>query len=279
MSLRTPLATPLLRRRAAAPRRSGRRGTAFLAFPLLLLAAPATEELAAQISVQPVIVEMRVAGAAAATSFLVRNEATEPLALQVYASDFDQPLEGGHTFLASGQHPRSCADRVQYFPESFTLPAGGAQEVRLSMAPGAATCWSLVFVQTVPDASAAIAVAQRIGVKVYGVDPAAAPAGEIRAVALDPDPETRGMLLRLDFENQGEDPLRPEGELEIRGMDGNVLGVAPIPAFSVLPGHVRRTVVALELDLPPGEYLAIPILDFGAEYLAGGQAVFRVPGG
>lgn len=252
---------------------------AFLALPLLVLASAGQGRLAAQISVQPVIVELRVAGASAATSFLVRNEATESLAMQVYASDFDQPVEGGHTFLPAGQHARSCAGRVQFFPESFELPARGAQEVRLSMAPGPATCWSLVFVQTVPGGGDAIAVAQRIGVKVYGVDPAAAPAGELRAVAVEPDPEAPGMRLRLDFENQGEDPLRPEGELEVRSMDGDVLGVAPIPAFSVLPGRVRRTLVPLDLQLPPGEYLAIPILDFGAEYLAGGQAVFRVPEG
>jgi hypothetical protein len=83
-------------------------------------------------------------------------------------------------------------------------------------------------------------------------------------------------VAEVEFENTGEGPLRPEGEIELRTVGGEVVGVLDVPAFSVLPGRIRRASVPVELDLTPGEYLAIPILDFGGDYLAGGQARFSV---
>lgn len=268
----------MIRRATAAPGVPGRRSFVVMGLLWTLWIALPTP-VTGQLSVQPVIVEMRAGNGAANASLLVRNEGSEPLALQAYATDFDQPEEGGHTFLPAGEHPRSCKARLQFFPESFEVAAGGSQEVRVTMAPGSSTCWSVVFLQTVPGRESGINIAQRIGVKVYGVEPGAATEGELRSVSMEPNPAGAGMLLQLEFENLGEDPLRPEGELEVRTLDGNVVGVAPIPAFSVLPGRVRRADVLMELDLPPGEYLGIPILDFGGEYLAGGQTLFRIPGG
>ncbi len=247
-------------------------------FPCVLLAtAVAASPAVAQLSVQPVIVELRTSDSASAALVAVRSEADEAMQLRVYAADFDQPEEGSHRFLEPGTHPRSCAERLRFFPDDLVLAPGGEAEVRIELDPGASTCWSLVFVQGQGRETGGIRIAQRIGVKVYGVAGRTDPAGEIGAVAVrEAGPGEREV--RIAFRNTGDAPVRPEGELEVRTAEGDIVAVVPVPPFSVLPGRSRATTVPLGLRLDAGRYLAIPILDFGGDYLAGGQATFEVGG-
>lgn len=265
---------PAKRSAAAAPGGSRGRSVVLGILAALVMAAPA----AGQFSAQPVILELRTADSASTTVFAVRNEASGPLQLRIYAGDFDQPADGGHEFLEAGAHPRSCVDRLRFFPDNLTLASMEAGEVRVIMEPGDSTCWSMVFVQSVSREQTGVQIAQRIGIKVYGFSHRLAAEGEIRSVSIEPDSLIGGLAAVIDFENTGDSPLRPEGEIEIRTAEGEVVGVVPVPPFSVLPGRVRRTIVPLDAVLPSGRYLAIPVLDFGADYLAGGQAVFDVGG-
>jgi hypothetical protein len=111
---------------------------------------------------------------------------------------------------------------------------------------------------------------------VYGVNARVSAEGEIGRTEVVEDSASGLPLAVVDFRNLGQGPVRPEGEIEIRTLSGEVVGVVAVPPFSVLPGRLRRTVVPIEVELAPGTYLAIPILDFGGAYLAGGQATFEV---
>ncbi|MFW6331393.1 MAG: hypothetical protein ACOC3J_06675 [Gemmatimonadota bacterium] len=248
------------------------RSVAFGAVLALLVAGRAE----GQFSVQPVIMELRPGDSASVATFAVRNEAPEALQLRIYAADFDQPESGSHTFTEAGTHARSCYDRLRLFPDNLTVPAKSEGQVRVRLEPGAGTCWSVVFVQSQAAGDGGIRIAQRIGVKVYGVAPDARPAGEVLAVDVTEAPADRAVSIL--FENTGEGPIRPEGEVEIRTTAGEIVAVVPVPPFSVLPGRSRQTRVPLDRPLEPGRYLAIPILDFGAEYLAADQASFEVGG-
>lgn len=274
---------------AAAPRGIGGRSVARGGGPALSAALRASllalalvglsgVPAAAQFSAQPVILELRTGDTISVGSFGVRNEAETSLELQVYAGDFDQPAAGGHEFLEAGTHPRSCVERLQFYPEALTLEPGETGEVRVLMEPGDSTCWSMVFVQSASRSGSGIRIAQRIGIKVYGFSSRAVAEGSIREVSVARDSATGALAAMLEFENRGDGPLRPEGELEIRTGTGRVVAVVPVAPFSVLPGRSRRAKIPLVLDLEPGRYLAIPILDFGGDYLAGGQAAFEVDG-
>ena len=260
----------------AAPGIPGGRSVVFcgVLLGLLLAAAPG----AAQFSAQPVILELRTADSTAAAVFAVRNEAEGPLQLRIYAGDFDQPSGGGHEFLEAGVHPSSCVERLRFYPDNLLLDPMQTGEVRVLMEPGDSTCWSMIFVQSVSRAESGVQIAQRIGIKVYGFGEHLVAGGEVRAVTVGPDSLTAGLAAVIDFENTGDAPVRPEGEIEIRTEQGEVVAVVPVPPFSVLPGRVRRSVVPLDVALPAGRYLAIPVLDFGGDYLAGGQAFFEVGG-
>lgn len=238
-----------------------------------LLALPGVA--VAQFSVQPVIVEIVTEDSTTTAVLHVHNQSDSPLQLRFYAADFDQPEEGGHVFMAPGTHPRSCVDRLQFYPDGVTLQGGESQEVRVLMEPVDSTCWSMVFVESAARSESGLNIAQRIGVKVYGVNGRAVPQGEIRAVRVAMVDSTRTVV--IDFANLGGGPIRPEGEIEVRTLEGEVMDVIPVPAFSVLPGRVRQARIPLDRTFEPGTYVLVPILDFGGDYLAGGQALLEVP--
>jgi hypothetical protein len=238
-----------------------------------IMVAPA----AAQFSAQPVIIEIRAADGAAGSVITVRNESTAPMRLQVYGGDFDQPEDGSHVFMGLGEHERSCASRLEIEPDQLTLDPHGSGEVRIRMESGSETCWSLVFVEGLARGGAGIQVSQRIGVKVYGVGPGVRADGEVSQVRIDTAADG-ARHVDVAFGNTGTAPVRAQGELEIRSETGAVVSTLPIPPFSVLPGRTIRTRIPLAVELPAGVYLLIPILDFGGNYLAAGQALLEIEG-
>lgn len=230
---------------------------------------------AAQLYVSPVIVEIPVDGVATYRTLTVTNAGAAPASVRFYVGDFDQEQSGEHRFSEPGMLPGSCARRIRVYPDGASLLPGETQSVRVDMEPDEVTCWSAVFVETAGMTAGGALVRQRVAAKVYGVPPTARREGEVIRVSLHESARTLGVT----FRNTGDAPLRPDGELEIRSFTGERVATVPIEAFSVLPGHERT----LELPLPrierAGEYLAIPILDFGGPYLAGGQLAFQASSG
>jgi hypothetical protein len=251
------------------------RGRSVVLAGLLLL--PGAVPAAAQFSAWPVIMELRPGADAAARVITVRNESASPLQLQVYGGDFEQPEDGGHTFMGLGEHERSCASRLEILPDHLSVGPHGTGEIRIRMEPGDSTCWSMVFVQGVARGGTGFQIAQRIGVKVYGVSPAATREGEVRAVQVV-NGSDGSRHVEVGFANTGTGPLRAAGELEVRSETGAVVATVPIAAFSILPDRINRTRVPLTPSLPSGAYILVPILDFGGDYLAAGQALLELEG-
>jgi len=88
-----------------------------------------------------------------------------------------------------------------------------------------------------------------------------------------------GRSVVVGFENEGERALDVEGELEIRDLAGDIVRVVAVEPFHALPGRQRQVRVKLDaaalgdVVLAPGQYVLVAILDFGGDYLAGGQAI------
>lgn len=238
----------------------------------LALARPAP----AQFSVSPVVVQI-AATDAEAVRLTVRNEGENALQFRAYGLDFDMSADGRQTFWDPGSRPESCAARLRISPDAFSVGAGSESTiaVRLEPAASSATCWSAVMIETSASAEGTILVNQRIGVHVYGLSPEGDPDGDVVEGAVD----VTATAVNVGFivRNLGEWPLRPRGVVEIRDATGRPVTERPIDAFSVLPDREREISVAVAgTDLPPGRYLAVPILDWGGEYLAGTQIDFRV---
>lgn len=232
--------------------------------------------VAAQFAVSPVIVQLAHDPTGTATLLRIDNEGEDVMRFRVYAVDFDQDRDGEHHFAAAGTFPRSCAGRLSFAPDALTVPAGSGAVVRVSLEPGDdPTCWSMLFVEAPSAGTGAIRVNQRIGVKIYGLGAKRGADGELASATVRPAGDS--VEVAFAFRNPGDWPLRPSGAVEIRDAGGAMITTAPVPAFSVLPGHERLLRVNLPVESAgPGRYLAVPILDFGADYLAGAQADFRI---
>lgn len=255
------------------PVRGGRRALIALA-GLLLSWSPLP--LAAQFAVSPVIVQVARSDGPGSATVVVDNEGEDLMRFRVYAMDFDQDRDGNHVFSEAGQLPQSCADRLTFAPDALTIPAGGRGTVQVRLDPGPdTTCWSMLFVESPSPSRSGVRVNQRIGVKLYGLGSAARPAGGLTSA--DARADGGSLEVRFAFHNPGDHPVRPSGAVEIRDALGQVVASVPVYAFSVLPGHEREVSVLLPIgDVEPGRYLAVPMLDFGGDFLAGAQVDFRL---
>ena len=240
---------------------------------VVLLAIPVGA--AAQFAVYPVSLELEATSGVAARNVTVENQGSETLEVRVYAGDYDRAPTGDHRYFRFGEHERTCAGRLETFPDQLALAPGERGEIRIRMQPDSAVCWGVVFVEKRTVAPTGLTMAQRIGVKVLA-EPAGLPReGRVLGVAADTTSEPAALVA---FENQGRAVLDITGEVEVRDMTGEVVGVVEAEPFQVLPGRQRRIRVPLEgAALEPGRYLLVAVLDLGADYLAGGQAVLEVP--
>ena len=231
----------------------------------------------AQFAVSPVIVQMPAAAVNSDALIRIDNEGDTPMQFRVYVMDFDQSANGDHAFAEPLSGSRSCSGRLQVAPGALMVAPGerGLIQVRLQQAGDAPTCWSMVFVETPSTSENGVRINQRIGVKLYGLSANAEPDGSLTEAEVSESGDT--VDVRFVFSNPGDWPVRPEGSVEVRDLHGSVVAEVNVPSFSVLPRREREIRVAVPVgDLPTGRYLAVPILDFGAEFLAGAQLDFRV---
>ncbi|MEE9208169.1 MAG: hypothetical protein V3U67_07335 [Gemmatimonadota bacterium] len=241
----------------------------------LFLGAPQAAK--AQYSVDPVIVQFSTSNNVRSTAARIKNDGTQPLDVRLYVNDFEQDELGTHSFLPAGAGARSCESVLRVTPDAITVPPGESRYVNISFEPwhGQDTCWSMVFVETLARVPTGLRVRQRIGVKVYGLAVDGELVGEITIAEIASG--EGGPELVFEFENPGTWPVRPMGSVEIRDYQGRVVRWIEVRPFSVLPGRGRRVSMPLGQGLVAGEYLAVPVLDFGADYLAGAQVAFSVP--
>lgn len=231
-----------------------------------------------QFSAHPVVVDFEAGADTARTAITVRNHGRAPLQFRVYVGDFEQESDGSHRFLDAGAHPSSCAARLRAYPSELVIDPGQTRPVVAEMAPGSGTCWSVVWIETMAEAGGGVRVGQRIGVKVHAFEPGAAPTMRIEDVLVEAAGRDSAVVV-LHVENPGRRPLRPEGRIELRTFEGEVVRSVPVEAFGLLPEHRREVRAAVGLEgLAPGRYLVIPILDYGGASLLAAQREFEVSG-
>lgn len=249
----------------------GRLGVLVAIVAVLVLLPSAS---AAQFSAHPVQIELNAVDRVETETITVQNRSGEPLDLRVYVSDYDRAVEGGHSYLSFGEHPNSCAGRLQVFPDQLSLQPDESSQVRVRLEPDSATCWGIVFIERRELTPSGITIAQRIGAKVFGLGVGGPPAGKVVAMTVDTADEPSALVT---FENEGDRIVEITGEIEVRDLEGEIHQVLELDPGRVLPGRSRRFRVSLGgLSLEPGQYLLVAILDFGAEYLVGGQAMYEV---
>lgn len=246
----------------------------------------------AKITVGPLGIDLSVAqGHRATGTFLVKNVGELAQDVDIELVDFTHTPEGQNQFLAPGTLPRSLAPFVFYTPTAFDLAPGQVQEVKFTIEmpqEAAGPHWTMFMVREhTPSATVQVGVEGQeggfgfqasvsFGVLLRQIDPNnAVPDGRVRSLVITRGPE--GLLHAVvGFENTGTTFLRPSGRVEVRDRTGQTVASSPIDPFRALPGEVRLLDIPISGELARGSYIALAILDFGAEFLIAGQASFEL---
>lgn len=247
------------------------------------------------IGVSTLGIDMEVApGGSVSNSILVINNSDQPAQVEIRLSDFDWDIDGKVQIVPSGTLPRSLANYITFFPSEFTLPAGKgrAQPVQFVVSlPREVTGphWSMLAIHEVTASPAEqpqtegdgrviqATVGVSFGVQIRQMDPTKVIRdGRITNAQVLLAQGDQPLRIITEFENLGTTLLRVTGEVRIINIRGEIVTKVGIPSFRVLPGGKRRVQASLQLPLPPGEYIALAILDFGGDFLVAGQIHFHI---
>ena len=104
----------------------------------------------------------------------------------------------------------------------------------------------------------------------------------IRVAPSEPDPDAAPdadgkFRVQLLFRNTGNAYVKPIGYVDIRDTDGQSVLQQEIEAFYVFPDRSLWVSVAIDRKLDPGPYLALAVLDYGADNLVAGEVRFTLP--
>jgi len=229
-------------------------------------------------------------GADSTQTIYVRNRGEESIALKVYTGDFWIEPDGKESFLEAGKLERSCAKKMEVFPEELELAPNQSLPIRFKItmpADASGSYWGMVFVEqtTKPSIKTAkkgqqqfsIISFQRIGIRVFEDTPNSKPGGGlINQVEVAWDIKSEAYKVSLKFENQGEVLLKCKGTVEVKDDQGQSLKSTELEQFNCYPKSSRIAEGYITAGLAKGKYTALAVIDYGAESLVAGESVFEV---
>jgi len=199
--------------------------------------------------------------------------------------DWDRNLKGENRWFEKNTLSRSCAGWISISPAQFQLKKGEVKEITFVIdvpQDAQGTYWTAIYIKpsraTSFQEGTAIQTYIEFKVKIYETPPGTEEKrGKVTGMELL---GINPLRMNIIFQNTGNVYLKPQGRIEIRDTTGKIVKKIPIPEFPVLPGARRLLEVSEEEGdfLPPGQYLALGIIDYGGDILVAGQLIFKVEG-
>jgi len=223
-------------------------------------------------------------------SFWIRNRGTETISLKIYVGDFWIDPDGKEAFLDPGKVERSCSKWIELAPEELELKPNESKSVRfnLSVPPEkTGTFWGMIFVEQTNKPTIKteqkgrqqfnILSFQRVGVRMYQEVPNSKKGeGKITQVTVERNKKDDSVKVSLKMENNGDVLLRCKGTVEIRNEKGETVDTVIMDEFNCYPKAPRITPAFSKAKLKSGQYTALAVIDYGAEYLVAGETLFKV---
>jgi hypothetical protein len=244
----------------------------------LVATAPAPAELS--LDVAPAKVEVQVSpGTSQPIAVTVRNTGTTPVHIQAFMLDFAMSAGGRYIFSKPGTGRYSMATWATINPREFDVPPNSFQLVRLqaNIPSGVSGEYSgIAFFQTRPlrHAGSGMSFSERVSTKVYlYAGNAVRVDGTIDGMAAK---DTGfGERFLIGFKNTGTAHVYLKGTVKIsRGSE--VVQNLALPDQMLVDRGGRRVIEAYSEKLPPGQYTALALVDFGGANYAAGQTSFTV---
>ncbi|MBB63841.1 MAG: hypothetical protein CMO81_02135 [Waddliaceae bacterium] len=249
--------------------------------------------LLADFSVTPLLLEFAAEENKPQTlHFTVRNTGKKETEMHLYGRDFLMQENGQEVEYDPKSQERSCAQWMTYAPsENFLLQPGEEQDIRVSMSPeknASGIFWSKLFVEEAQAPSpiskeegshhVQLLIKQRWEVRLHQVFPGTLDKSlAIQDMHIE-GKEDRSLDINIAVSNQGSGLLRCQGALEIKDMEGNALQTLPLGSngrFGLYPKMERKLHLKAKA-LEDGEYVALLVLDYGADQLMAGELEFSI---
>lgn len=230
------------------------------------------------------------AGEATTGFFVVKNRGSETIALKVYMGDFWIHPDGKESFLEPGKVERSCGKWIELAPEEFELMANETKTVRFNLtipSGKTGTFWAMIFIEqtnkpTIKTAQKGqqqfnIISFQRVGVRIFEDTPDSVKGeGRITQVSVEKAQKEEFLKVGLRFENKGDMLLKCKGSVDIKNQKGETVDKTNVDEFNCYPKAERVVTAFFKKELLTGQYTALAVIDYGAEYLVAGEALFKV---
>ncbi len=252
-----------------------------------------------RVSVDPMVAWVELeAGISHSGSFEVNNLGARPITLNVAVFDFILGERGAFTTLFPGSlGDRSLAEHMVYSPERMTLEAGASRTVNYSFTlpqEASGPHWATLVVtpespeevEMEPEDEAGLGFVVQLEVAyaftiIQRSPSPPTPAGQVVGIEVrgaTADDGTRELTVETAFQNLADDIARCTVYFEVRDPDGTTMARHEVSRErAVLPGALRifsHTFTAL--DMPPGEYLILGVVDYGGDALTAGQYLATV---
>ena len=210
----------------------------------------------------------------------LRNDGDAPRTARLYLTDYAFDASGTSRYDAPGTLARSAAAWVSVGTSEVIVPPGETVEVRYAIdvpveADAVGTRWCALMVEDRPaeaeEVGSGVGIRRRVR---YAIQLAlqfggGAPDLDIADLGLA-EGATAGRQLWLDLANTGDATADTEVSLELFDADGHSRGRHGGSRARLYPGTSFRHRVGL-VDVPPGEYLALVIVETGDEHAIGSQ--------
>jgi hypothetical protein len=261
-----------------------------LLFVVLILWAPLA---LASFVVSPLHLDFETRPGEAVTHYLtVTNTGADQITVNAYLKDFKIEPDGKDSELQPGTVNRSCSKWISV-RQIFKLDPKDKKKIPIAMSvpPDASgSYWCDVFVAQISDPKPrklkkgevhmVISVLRRWKIRIYATALGnEIKSGRITDMQIVPASEEKPPSLSVEFENMGNIILKCNWRVEIRDEDGQMIREALLNEKGVFTGypHGKRVLKAeISKKLPPGNYIALAIIDYGGEELVAGELELEV---
>lgn len=240
------------------------------------------------LEIDPLVMERRVApGSELIYEITIENhDQLASVTLEAEVFDIREDIRGAYALVPLGTTPYSLSRWITISPSKFTIPPGGSQEIRVSVSVPrgiAGGRYGAVGVTTAMPTSAApgdalvastvrFRMASFIELVVTGSMPRMEAYAEYFDVSLSRDhPELRvqvgdnALVFAAAVRNEGNVHVVANGRLTISTMDGRTVAQFPLGGGRgvIIPGATVELRSVIRAALPPGEYRARAVIDYG----------------
>jgi P pilus assembly chaperone PapD len=230
---------------------------------------------AAKVSMTPSSTRMTVApGSHGGQTVTIGNMTDGPISCRLRLHDWtiEDGLAERLRYHPSNTQKRSCTEWLQVWPTEFEIPAGGLQEISLSVtlpenAIGSYFSAFIVDIDPVAQASpSALTVATRVNLgHLITVDTEGNTNwhAELEGLRVSRPDDTRGLEIHAVIRNRGNAGLRPGGSFAIVDASGLLMGKVEMKTYFAQPGGDIRVAEQWDGPLAPGKYQIIGTIELG----------------